>query len=158
MMRVDIQQLDNLNHLFLQVMSEIFLRPGPEGDTFCQTTGLQKRVLLLIGLKGPQKMSGLARGVSVSLPSATATIDKMVQADLVRRKEDPDDRRVTMIEFTPNGKKYWLELNRIHEQRLGEVLGCLTPDKQGELIGAFEKIYQLLKEIRSANDDNHTKK
>lgn len=146
-MKVDIQHIENLNTLFNKIMDEIFLEARPN-ETFNNLTGIQIRIVCQLGKTGPKRMTDIADHASVSMPSATGVIDRMVKAGLVQRFEDPRDRRVTMVELSPAGRVAMGQINRIHEQRLEDLLGHLNPKKQVELISSFERISQLLEEIR----------
>ncbi|MBX7247214.1 MAG: MarR family transcriptional regulator [Candidatus Sumerlaeaceae bacterium] len=147
-MQADIREIESLNYLFLRVMGQIFLTPhsNPEHN---EMTGAQKRILYFLDIHGPQKMSDIARLVAVTMPAATAVVDKLVRAGLVARESDVNDRRVIRITMTRTGKETTNKLKEIHEQRLREVLEILEPEKRSELIRSFERIHQLLTEIES---------
>jgi len=49
----------------------------------------------------PQTMGQLAQALGVSLGSVTGLIDGLVQRGLVRREEDPADRRQKLARLTP---------------------------------------------------------
>lgn len=55
--------------------------------------------------EGPARMSRIAEALEVSLPSATATIDRLVERGLVSRGEDPEDRRLVICELTGEGRR-----------------------------------------------------
>lgn len=149
-MDVDIQQLENLNSLFVQVMSEIFL--SPHSSQACNDlTGAQKKILYLLAMRGPHKMSDIARQVSVSVTGATGVVDRLVRMGLVERDYDPSDRRVILIKLTPSGRETFDELQTAHQRRLEEVLGALEPAKRVELIACFERIHGLLTELRECH-------
>jgi MarR family transcriptional regulator, 2-MHQ and catechol-resistance regulon repressor len=154
--KVDIRLVENLSDLFFKVVSEIFLK-GRSNETFNVLPGNQIRILHQLGWSGPKKMKDIAESLSVSMPSATAVIDKMVKARLVQRREDPRDRRVTLVSLADEGRKAIKRLYRIHEERLAEVLSLLPPKKQHELIAAFEHVHGLLVEIQtvSRNGEMH---
>lgn len=148
-MDVDIHQLENLNRLFVQVMSEIFL--SPHSSQACNDlTGAQKKILYHLAMCGPHKMSDIARQVSVSVTGATGVVDRLVKMELVERDHDPSDRRVILIRLTALGQQTFEELQTAHQRRLEEVLGNLEPAKRLELIASFERIHSLLSELRES--------
>lgn len=142
-MKVDIQQLEHLSTVFNEVMTHIFLSPG-SNPSFNELTGAQKKILFFLSIEGPQKMSDIARQVSVTMSGATGIVDRLVKAGLVRRANDPSDRRVILIELTPAGRRIVQEIQKVHERRLEEVLENLDPEQRRELIAAFERIHQIL--------------
>lgn len=64
----------------------------------------QLKVLLLLAGPGHATGTQLARGVGVGLSSLTGIIDRLCDAGLVTRGEDPDDRRATRVTLTPAGR------------------------------------------------------
>lgn len=69
-----------------------------------------KMIFVLSGAMGPgESSSGLrvgevARRLGVTLPTVTAVMDKLVERGLVRRDEDPVDRRQHVCRLTGDGK------------------------------------------------------
>lgn len=68
-----------------------------------EVNSLQLRVLMLIELDGPQSPGAIATELGVHPSNATRTCDKLVQADLISRAEDPQDRRFIRLELTRRG-------------------------------------------------------
>lgn len=56
--------------------------------------------------EGPLTMTDLGRLLSVSKPNITILVDKLVKFNLVTRKFDENDRRLTYIELTEYGNEY----------------------------------------------------
>ncbi len=145
-MKVDIQQLDHLSTVFSKVIGHIYLAPY-SNDTFNEMTGAKKKIMFFLSMHGPQKMSDVARQVSVTMSGATGIVDRLVRAGLVQRENDPSDRRVIRVALSPVGLKTVKEMNKIHERRLEEVMENLEPAKREELIASFERIHELLCEL-----------
>src|SRR5688572_22042152 len=102
---VDIKQLQALNEVFSRVMKQIFLTPETHDERHNEITWAQKKIMILLEEFGSLKMSEIARQISVTMPSATAIVDKMVKADLVKRDADPQDRRVIRIALSDAGRQ-----------------------------------------------------
>lgn len=145
-MKVDIREIESLNNVFLKVMGQVFLSTS-SNKTFNEMTGAQRRILYILDIKGPQKMTHIARLVGVTVPAATAVVDKLVRCGCVQRVTDSRDRRVTRVSLTPLGRKAHAKMKRIHEKGLSAALEKLAPEKRTELIVAFERIHVLLSEI-----------
>lgn len=142
-MKVNVRDIVSLNYLFRRVVSRIFLAPSGSRP-LNEMTGAQMRILHFLDLEGPQRMSDIARLVGVSLPAATITVEKLVEAKLVKRTPDPKDRRVVRIELTSKGRRIVQQMNKVHEKRFGEILAKLSPAERKELIGSFQRIHELL--------------
>lgn len=146
---VDIKQLRSLNDVFSSVMKQIFLTPFSSGEDQNDVTWAQRKILLLIESHGPQKMSDIARQISVTMSGATAVVDKMVKTGLVTREFDPADRRVVLIAISKEGRDVMQHCVRMQERCFESVLDKLSPEKRTQLLESFEKIHSLLAEIQA---------
>jgi DNA-binding MarR family transcriptional regulator len=64
----------------------------------------------------------------VTLPSITATVDRLVQQDLVVREDDPNDRRRVINKLTPKGSALIERLQEGKRVRLVAALEQMSPD------------------------------
>lgn len=150
---VDLKQLRSLNDIFTNVMRQIFLTPVSSDAAQNEITWAHRKILLLVEANGPQKMSDIARQISVTMSGATAVVDKMVQGGLVTRELSPSDRRVVLIALSDRGRSVMRDCIAMQEKCFESVLDRLSPEKQTELLQSFERIYELLKEIQSPEDN-----
>lgn len=67
-------------------------------------TTAQNAVLFLLTEKDGQKISDLARQLSMGKSSLTTLIDRMERAKLVRRVRNRDDERISNIFLKPTGR------------------------------------------------------
>ncbi|MDP8924249.1 MAG: MarR family transcriptional regulator [Chloroflexota bacterium] len=51
------------------------------------------------------RVSEVARSLGVTLPTVTSVMDKLVERGLIRRDEDPIDRRQHVCRLTPEGRQ-----------------------------------------------------
>src|SRR5262245_20445679 len=66
----------------------------------------QAHLLTLLWTRGPMSMTSLGREAALSSGTLTSAVDRMVTAGLVRRADDPNDKRsvtVAAVEW-PKGK------------------------------------------------------
>jgi DNA-binding MarR family transcriptional regulator len=73
----------------------------------------------------PRTLSELATLQGVSLPTMSNSISAMVQRGWVTRTAPTRDRRVVIIEVTPNGKSAVERVGRCAETHLADVLAPL---------------------------------
>ena len=94
----------------IQILAKAFDRSLD--DTLAQT-GLDRRsfhVLAKLRNVGPpyrRSAGSLASKMRLSSGAMTNRLDRMEQAGLIRRLPDPDDRRGTLVEPTPEGHAIW---------------------------------------------------
>jgi MarR family transcriptional regulator, organic hydroperoxide resistance regulator len=87
---------------------------------------LEGRILAALGEHDGPLMSELARRLVVKQPTLSKAIDRMVAAQLVRRRTPVDDRRRALVHLTERGlplaTKLALDIRR-HEASIADVLG-----------------------------------
>ena len=66
--------------------------------------------------------------------SITGLVDKLADAGLVMRREDPKDRRSTIVRLTRKGRENFLRMARRHEEWVVLILGELSVEAQSELL------------------------
>jgi len=66
-------------------------------------TPSQLRVLVMIASRGPQTLGAVAEDLGVHASNATRTCDRLVAAKLIRRDNDPQDRRFLQLRLTDKG-------------------------------------------------------
>src|SRR3954463_5814169 len=60
-----------------------------------------------------QTVRGLAANLYVSKPAITRALDRLAEFDLVRRKQDPSDRRSVLVQRTTTGSAFLRDLKKI---------------------------------------------
>ena len=79
-------------------------------------------------------MSELSRRLIVSNGAITGLVDKLAEAGLVTRHEDPKDRRSTIVRLSRKGRDNFLRMARRHEEWVVSILGELSSEAQSELL------------------------
>ncbi len=72
------------------------------------------------------RVSEVAKSLGVTLPTVTAVMDRLVERGLIRRDEDPRDRRQTLCRLTPAGQALMEDLMAGHRAYTEALLGYLT--------------------------------
>lgn len=67
---------------------------------------------------GKQKMSEIASNLALSYASATNLINRLSEAEYVNRYDDPEDRRVVMVELSEKGDKV---MTSVREKHINEM-------------------------------------
>ncbi len=65
----------------------------------------QMKIILILFIHGPQRMTNLAAELKVTLPTATSLVDKLVEKGFVSRENQTDDRRVVLCKLAEPGQK-----------------------------------------------------
>ena len=122
------------------------LRAGSQEDwTSLSLTRAQLRILILLQQEGSAAVGQIASFLGVTLPSVTATVDRLVQQGLVRREDDPNDRRRVINRLTPEGTALLERLQEGRRARLVAALAKLTPDELESLASALAPFERALR-------------
>ncbi|WP_299431857.1 MarR family transcriptional regulator [uncultured Meiothermus sp.] len=87
------------------------------------------------------KMGELSRRMMVTTGNITGITDQLEAEGLVRRAVDPRDRRSFTVKLTPQGRKVFAEMARVHEGWVIEFfsgLGAAEKDSLFTLLGRLK--------------------
>jgi MarR family transcriptional regulator, organic hydroperoxide resistance regulator len=109
-----------------QLLQGLGLHPGHE--------------LLLMHLwdSGPQRQADLAAAFHTDSASMTRTVQRVERAGFVRRRPDPNDRRVTLVESTPAGMALRGQVERLWSELEADTVGELTMPRQRQLLRGLQ--------------------
>lgn len=82
----------------------------------------QLRVLVILASRGPQSLNSVARSLEIHPSNATRACDRLVEAGLIRREEDANDRRLLQLILTPRGERL---IHRVMDHRRKHVVDLL---------------------------------
>lgn len=107
------------------------------------TTPHRLRLIGLLCRKGAMTMSQLRDELGVSATNITALIDVLEKNKRVTRSPHPSDRRVTLIEVTPETKKKFAKASILFKDRIGEIFSNLSEREK-------DQFFELLLKMKSA--------
>jgi DNA-binding MarR family transcriptional regulator len=93
-----------------------------------------------------QTVGELARALGLSLPAASKIATELESHRLVERREDPDDRRRTVVDLDPStaaGVKEWLARR---DRPLEQALASLTTDERAAFLKGLGALADALME------------
>jgi DNA-binding MarR family transcriptional regulator len=103
----------------------------------------QMRVLTIVSRNGPLNLNAVARHLGVHPSNATRTCNRLVEAGLLDRRDNPDDRRNVVLTLTPAGRKVWDGVMDHRRRAIERVVRRLTPDEREQLaagLSAFARV------------------
>ncbi|MGB8179721.1 MAG: MarR family transcriptional regulator [Acidimicrobiales bacterium] len=92
---------------------------------------------------GAMRISAIATYESLGAPAATRVVASLEELDLVRRTNDPDDKRASLIDLTELGRRTLGELWRERTLDINTMLERLSPKERATIeaaLPALEKI------------------
>jgi len=114
-----------------------------------ELTSSQIKVLATFSERECYTMTELSQILSVTLPTMTAMIDRLIQSGLVNRERDERDRRVVLVRLTGEGKKIIHNLMEVRKQEIEKVLKMLDQKEVEIFLGSIESVAQLLTKART---------
>jgi DNA-binding MarR family transcriptional regulator len=107
----------------------------------------QFRVLVMIGSRGPQNLTAVAQGLGVHASNATRLCDKLVQAGLIHRSEDPADRRNVVLALTAAGYQLVQDMTDQRRAAIAQILAKVPPQLRDDLVPVLHCFAQAAGEI-----------
>ena len=103
----------------------------------------QLKVLFLVGGPKPMPTSQVARALGMTLSTATGVVDRLVSQGLVRRLEDPADRRIVLLQATQEGTALLQRLLRAGLGYFREILDRLSLEDLRVVARALDVLHEV---------------
>jgi DNA-binding MarR family transcriptional regulator len=121
------------------------LRPT---QTATGLTPTQISVLVSVVLGGPLKLAELGAREGLNPTMLSRIVAQLVERGLVRRSNDPDDRRAARVEATAAGKRLHERMRQLKNDALVAELGLLSPDDHERLVAALPALELLAEQLK----------
>lgn len=99
-------------------------------------------------------LSELAEQQSVSLPSMSNTVSKLVERGWVKRTQSESDRRQVLISLTPEGGAMLLALKQQAEARIETILAPLSAAEQDVLLAGLTVLRSAFHSVLAERTDS----
>lgn len=129
-------------HVWL-VLWKAFRAVGAVAEASISQTGLGDsdfRVLEVLLHKGPLPVNTIGPKVQLTPGSISVAIDRLENKALVKRRGDPEDRRVRIVELTDQGRELISEGFAIHAQVMEQAASVLSKEERAALIQLLKKL------------------
>jgi len=129
--------VDEANNQILEAIFKLGRNfKGSMSDSFkhSHSTMLQCEAMLCIKKHKNTNMGDIAEHFSTTMPTATALINKLIEAKLAKREDDPNDRRVVRINLTKSGEKLLDEATKQRTEKMNKLLSYLPEQDKLNLL------------------------
>jgi DNA-binding MarR family transcriptional regulator len=123
----------NLNQRFEKLQGGI-------SHTSCDLTSVETKAVELLGSRGVCRMAELAGQLGLAVSSATALVDRLETKGQVIRRRDDEDRRVVMVQLSPEGQDAFNQCADTYIRFCRDMLSKLSETEQDRLLALFKKI------------------
>ena len=107
----------------------------------------QFRVLVMIASRGRQNLGSVARGLGVHASNVTRLCDRLVEAGLIQRSDDPADRRNLVLGLTAAGDQLVKDVTNQRRAAIASVLTKMSPQLRNDLVPVLRGFAQAAGEI-----------
>jgi len=155
------EQLTQLRDSLRRVMRGLWARRRPTPELLELVSGephLGRRhvgLLAQIGTEGERSVGELARELDLSLPAASKLTRDLEDHGLVERREDPEDRRRTVVALSPRTAKRvraWLEQR---SKPLEQALAALDAKEREAFLKGLRALGDALMEESACGSERH---
>jgi DNA-binding MarR family transcriptional regulator len=144
--------LEQLRRLMRSVLRGLHRRRRPSPELLALIDGEPRlggrhvAVLAHVASEGPRTVGDLARELGLSLPAASKLVRDLEDHRLLERREDPEDRRRTIVEL---GEPHAVHVRRWLHGRDGplqQALDALTPEERTGFLKGLDALASALME------------
>ena len=137
-----LRQLMQLAPMLADMMAESLQRR--------RLTYARVRLLLVLHEAGCVSMTELSRARDVTPRNVTGLVDRLEAAGLVRRSRHATDRRRTMVDLTPRGRRLCEELLEGRRRLAADVLGSFDVSELAATQRVLGQVHDALEKRRPA--------
>lgn len=132
---------NEIRDIYRTALKRLNAKLASERITFSQYS-----VLLALGRSGPMQMNELGEHMLVAPANVTGLVDRVERKGYVRRRRDPEDRRLWVIELTDSGARVYKSISSRFRQYAGGLGSSLSPEELAATISALAKVKERVKE------------
>jgi DNA-binding MarR family transcriptional regulator len=126
-----------------------FIRADMRAHSAASLSIPQLRSLAFLNRNPGASLSDLADHLGVTCATASATVERLVQRNLVQRIDDPQERRRVLLNLTEEGRHQLKQSQDQTRAHIADLLERLTPEQ----ISHIEEGLALLKNVFEQTDN-----
>jgi MarR family transcriptional regulator, organic hydroperoxide resistance regulator len=113
----------------------------------------QHALFFMLGKQGGLSQRELAEGIHIKAATITVMLNRMAKANLIERRPDQNDQRVTRVYLTEQGQSVLVQVKESLKTIEAECLNNLTPEEQILLRRLLMQIRDNLKIVCGKNSN-----
>lgn len=104
-------------------------------------------IMKTLEMEGTRHIAEIGESLQIPKPQMTHLIDRLEKLDIVQRKPDTSDRRITNVVLTDRGRSIVQEIDENLYASISETLACLSDTELRDLSLSLKKLGDLLKKL-----------
>ncbi len=113
----------------------------------------QLRVLVMLSTEGPLNLTAVAQSLGVNPSNASRTCDQLVEAGLVVRREDSEDRRSIALSLSPSGENLVERLMAHRRATFKRLVSKLGASERAALTAGLDALNRAASTLSSLEPD-----
>ena len=109
---------------------------------------LHLEIMMTLKEASTKHIAEIGEKLLIPKPQMTHLIDRLVGLEIVERRPDTADRRITNITLTEKGRKMIEEHDRLFKSSIKENLSCLTDEELQELSTSLRSLRDILSKLQ----------
>jgi MarR family 2-MHQ and catechol resistance regulon transcriptional repressor len=110
------------------------------GRSGCELGDSDFRVLEVLLHKGSMPVNAIGPKVFLTPGSISVAVDRLHEKGLVTRIHSDEDRRVRVVDLTPEGRKLIKRIFNAHARQMEELASVLTDSERVQLVEILKKL------------------
>lgn len=102
-------------------------------------TSAQFSLINLLSQRGPSSVQDIATGLSLTTPTVSEAVQKLEKMKLLKRKNNPEDKRSVIISLTERGQNISYLADQYRKRKASIFLSGLSNDEQNQFLDLLEK-------------------
>jgi|GEM_PF-254172 len=142
-------RIERIRRILIRVMPWLHTQfPMPRDASFnIDLTISEIKTLIFFEHRKSCQMTEIARAAGMPLPTSTHVVDKLVTRDYLRRRPDPEDRRLVIVEMTAKGKKIVRRLIDCHRKSIMHLMKIIPMKEQKRIVRVLENLHDILLDL-----------
>ncbi len=113
----------------------------------CDLTMPQLKALIYVTKNEGATSGQIASKLGVGLSTVTGIVDRLIEQQMVSRREDPRDRRITRVLPTSSGRVLVEDLLQYRNEAVTAILSQLDPDQLDTVESAFRYLLEAVDKL-----------
>ncbi|MFO7881078.1 MAG: MarR family transcriptional regulator [Kosmotogaceae bacterium] len=132
-----------------QVLRSVYIRIKREGRKVVKNfpiTPAQFDVLQILFFHGKKRMSDISQTLGITKSTTTGLVDRLIEAEFVKKKQSHEDRRAYIIGITNKGKKV---IEKVIERRvkyLKNILDIMDNQSKAQLQTSLNTLLEAMEQ------------
>ena len=131
---------------YVEIIAEVFVeavRKATRSSMGCECGGEEITPALIeclqyVFLHGAPSIREIANGLEISLSAASQLVERLVKKELVTRREDEADRRLTKVELTDAGREVVRQMRDRRSKWFESIVSAMPEARENRLSRAGE--------------------